>query len=84
MANTLHTRAIKWNHIGRRSNNGGLFPWAKREFRNRTNNMMRTRCIELQEWEDDILYEKQFKRDWLKQHQNFNNWMRFIQAMESF
>lgn len=82
MANTLHSRAIKWNHIGRRSNNGGLFPWAKREFKQRTNHFMRSRCLELQEWEQELLAEDQFKIDWMRQQKNLLEWQRFIAALD--
>jgi hypothetical protein len=47
---TLHTRALKWNHIGRRSNNGGMFAWAKRELKNKTKKAQRQTPIEWVEW----------------------------------
>lgn len=81
MATRMHTRCLKWNNIGKRSTNGGLFPWAKRQFRNRTNHKMRKHCQELQEWENEILAEKQFKSEWLREQQNFQNWQRFVAAM---
>lgn len=81
MANTLHARCIKWNHIGKRSNNGELFPWAKREFKQRTNHVMRTNCQELQEWETELLFEKQFKREWLQEQSNIREWLKFAAAL---
>lgn len=84
MATTQYTRSLKWNHIGRRSNNGGLFPWAKREFRKRTNHHMRTKCAEVEEWEKDLLWEQQWKRDWLATQTNLNNWLRFEAAINDY
>lgn len=59
MATTQHTRCLKWNHVGKRSTNGGLFAWAKREFKRRTNHHMRTHCDEFKEWEQERLLERE-------------------------
>jgi hypothetical protein len=75
MATTQHTRCIKWNHVGKRSTNGGLFPWAKREFKKRTNHYQRTTCVELLEWENEMLYEQKWKATWLSEQYTLNNWL---------
>ncbi len=84
MANTLHTRCIKWNHIGKRSNNNGLLPWAKREFKQRTNHMMRKHCVEVEEFEADLLFEQQFKHDWMRTQLNLREWLKFEVALNCF
>lgn len=83
MATTQHTRCLKWNHVGKRSTNGGLFAWAKREIKRRTNHHMRTKCAEVEEWEKDLLWEQQWKRDWMSTQVNLNNWLRFEATIAS-
>ena len=56
---TMHTRCIKWAHVGRRSRNGGLFPWAKRELKNKTTHHMRKVSHEVREWEQEISQARQ-------------------------
>lgn len=51
---TIHARKLKCNHIGKRSTNGGLYTWAKCEFKNKTNHIMRTKCEELEELELEL------------------------------
>ena len=58
---THYARCIKWNHVGRRSSNGGLYPWAKKEFKQRTAHKMRKDRSEVNELEYEIIRERMVK-----------------------
>lgn len=43
--------------------------------------MMRKHCVEVQEFENDLLFEQQFKSDWMQAQMNLHEWLKFEAAL---